>query len=238
MNQASVRVRSFDSAGFYFVGLLIIAFLGFWKSYFSKFFTGTLDYSSYFHFHAVMMLLWTVMLIVQPILIRKKKLALHRLIGKVSYVVMPVMLISLVLILNAGIKAAPAEEVRFTSIIFPVRDFWFLVVFYTVAVVYKSNIHIHARAMIATGIVFIEPSLARFLSRMVFEGPVGAVVAWLLILALLAVLIIRDRTQKSGRWIFPAMMIVFILSYIIVLSEVQFPLLDGWVKWFGALPLT
>lgn len=229
MNHTPVRTRTFDKSGFYFIGLLFISILGFWKSYFSKFFDGSLDYSGYFHFHAVMMLVWTAMLIAQPVLIRKKKLVLHKLIGKASYVVMPLLLFSVLLILNARLKAVPIEEVTFIAILFPFRDFWFLIVFYTIALIYKRNIHIHARAMVATGIVFIEPSLARF---------IGGPPTWVLILILLITLSILDRKQKSGRWIFPSMLIVFLISYTIMITQIKVPWLDSFVRWFAALPLT
>lgn len=228
MNQTTVRARTFDKSGFYFIGLLFISFLGFWKSYFSKFFDGSMDYSGYFHFHAVMMLLWTAMLITQPILIRQKKFVLHRLIGKASYVVMPLVLISVLLILNARLKGVPVEEITFTRNIFPIRDFWFLIILFTIAIVYKNNIHIHARAMVATGIVFIEPSLARFIG-----SPVLAVM-----LITLITLSILDRKQKTGRWIFPGMLIVYIISYTIRIFEPRIPLLDSFVQWYAALPLT
>lgn len=228
MNQTTVRARTFDKSGFYFIGLLLISFLGFWKSYFSKFFDGSMDYSGYFHFHAVMMLLWTAMLITQPILIRQKKFAAHRLIGKASYAVMPVLLISVLLILNATLKVAPAAEVTFPGIIFPFRDFWFLIFFFTIAIVYKNNVHLHARAMVATGIVFIEPSLARFIG-----APVLAVM--LIILISLSML---DRKQKTGRWIFPGMLIVYIISYALRIFEPPIPILDSFVQWYAALPLT
>ena len=228
MNLTSLRPHTFDKSGYYFIGLLFIAFLGFWESYFSKFFDGSMDYSGYFHFHAVMMLLWTVMLIAQPILIRKKKLAIHRLIGKASYVIMPVLLISVLLIFNARLKETPVEEITFATRLFPIRDFWFLIFFYTLAVVYRKNIHIHARAMVATGVVFIEPALARFIG-----APVLAVM-----LITLITLSILDRKQKSGRWIFPGMLIVYIISYLIRIFEPRILFLDSIVQWFAALPLT
>jgi hypothetical protein len=228
MNQITIRPRSFNKAGFYFIGLLLVSFLGFWKSYFSKFFDGTLEYSGYFHFHAVMMLLWTVMLIAQPILIHQKKLAVHRLIGKASYVVMPVLLISVLLILNTVLKAEPVEARTFTRIIFPFRDFWFLIVFFTIAVRYKNNMHIHARAMVATGIVFIEPALARFIGNPVI----------IFMLGILIVLSILDRKQTSGRWIFPGMLLVYSISYAIAILEIQIPFLNSFVQWFATLPLT
>jgi hypothetical protein len=46
----------------------------------------------YFHVHAIMLSLWILVLIIQPILIRKKKLAVHRLIGKFTYVLFPLMI--------------------------------------------------------------------------------------------------------------------------------------------------
>jgi uncharacterized membrane protein len=238
MTQRYIKARKFDKAGFYFIGLLIIAFLGFWKTYFSRFFYGSNDYSFYFHFHAAMMLTWTAILIIQPILIRKKKLQIHRLIGKLSYFIMPLLLISVLFILNITLKRIPVNEIRFADILSPFRDLLFLSIFYTVAVIYKHRIQIHARAMIATGIVFIEPSLGRFLGGQVFQSILGAYIAWGIILAVLITLVVFDWKQKSGRWIFRSMLVVFILSYSITLSGAQFPLLDSGVKWFGKLPLT
>lgn len=228
MNPSSTRPLSFNNSGFYFIGVLFIAFLGFWKSYFSKFFDGTMDQPGYFHFHAVMMLLWTAMLIAQPILIRNRKVGLHRLIGKASYVVMPVLLVSVVLILNSNLKKVPDEEIRFVSILFPFRDLWFLIFFFTLAIVYRKNIHLHARAMVATGIVFIEPALARF---------IGAPVM-IVMLGLLIILSSLDRKQKTGRWIFPSMLIIYIVSYVIRITEPVLPFLDTFTVWFAELPLT
>lgn len=62
----------FDKSGYYFIGLVGLALLGFWPSYFSKFFIGTEKYSVYFHFHATMISIWIFALIAQPILIRKR----------------------------------------------------------------------------------------------------------------------------------------------------------------------
>jgi hypothetical protein len=57
-----------DKAGYYTKGLFALALLGFWPTYFSKFFDGTANYNSYFHFHFAMASLWIALLIVQPIL--------------------------------------------------------------------------------------------------------------------------------------------------------------------------
>ena len=131
---------------------MALALAGFWKSYFSKFFVGTNDYNFYFHFHAAMMIVWVAILIAQPLLIRKKKLEMHRNIGKFTYVLMFVMLASIVLIMNSGMKQVPVEEIIFASVIFPVRDFFLLATAFSIGVWYRHNVQIHARAMIITGL--------------------------------------------------------------------------------------
>ena len=79
----------------YFV-LVILAFViwGFYRTYFGLFpsFTGITTVQ---HFHGFMMLSWFVMLLVQPLLIRRKKIELHRTVGMLSYILMPLLLISI-----------------------------------------------------------------------------------------------------------------------------------------------
>ena len=64
----------FEKSGYYFIGLVVLVILGFWPTYLSKYFDGTANFNFYFHFHALMASLWILLLIVQPVLIKKKKL--------------------------------------------------------------------------------------------------------------------------------------------------------------------
>ena len=86
MTTLTKKKMGFENSGYYFIGVLVLVILGFWPSYFAKFIDRTADFTLYFHFHAVTATLWLALLIVQPILIQKKKLQLHRLLGKTSYV--------------------------------------------------------------------------------------------------------------------------------------------------------
>ncbi len=72
--------------------------MGLWPSYFSKFFNGTANFTFYFHSHASMVAIWVLILIIQPIRIQKKKIQLHRLIGKISYLAYPLIIISIMLL--------------------------------------------------------------------------------------------------------------------------------------------
>ena len=75
------RPFNFTRSGPYFAGLLLLAFVAYWPSYFSR----VLSADQYTHLHASLAVLWILMLAAQPTLIRMKRLALHRLLGAFSY---------------------------------------------------------------------------------------------------------------------------------------------------------
>ncbi|MBL0337249.1 MAG: hypothetical protein IPP73_18520 [Chitinophagaceae bacterium] len=233
----------FDKSGYCFIGLLALAFLGFWNSYFSKFFTGQNDFTFYYHFHATMMIGWVGLLITQPLLIRQKKFRLHRLLGRVTYFMMPLLLVSVLLVLNSGLKRIPENEsdkITFNLILFPFRDFILLSVAFLIGIYYRRKVHIHARAMIITGIVFIEPALFRFLGGVVFKnnGILAFYIGIGFILSLLIILIIMERKHKSGRWLFPSLFAIYSVAYLIAIFEIQLTFMDPFVRWFARLSLT
>ena len=100
---------------------------------------------------------------------------------------------------------------------------------------------IHARAMIATGIVFIEPTLGRFIILTVLPEPdfyldLGITVA--IMYALIISLIIIEREQTKGRWVFPLLLVMFMVFHTLIFFEISFPLWDALAAWFVKLPIT
>lgn len=235
----------FDKSGYYFIGLPILVLLGFWSSYFSKLFPGTNDYHFYFHFHAVIMTLWILALIIQPILIRKKELAIHKFIGKLSYILMPLLFISVILLKHFQIQKQIEiinGEVSLSGpsphLLLPFKDLLILGIMYTIAIVNRREINIHARAMIATGIVFIEPALSRFLIEITDSVPVGFLTTIGLVYAILIALMISEKKQKKGRWIFPLVLSLYIIVHSLIIFQVQIGFWETFAKWFAGLPLT
>lgn len=234
----------FDKAGYYFTGLVGLAILGFWASYFSKFFDGETRFNFYFHFHAMMMSLWILVLIVQPTLIRKKKLALHQSIGKLTYILMPLLFISVILLahsrLREHITVINGENFYGPNLVIPFKDLLLLGTAYIIAVVHRRDVNIHARAMVATGIIFIEPALFRFIFSNHFVAGVGP--AFLLtigiVYALLIGLMIRERKQERGRWVFPLILGLYIFAHAIIISGINISPWETFARWFAALPLT
>jgi len=230
----------FDAAGYYFLGVLMLVFLGFWPSYFAKFFDGSLNYSGYFHFHAVIVLLWMAVLITQPILIRNQKFAIHRIIGKSTYVLFPLIIISVILLSHSQSQIKEVKNPMGLFITF--KDLITLSVAYAIAIRYRKNIEIHARGMIATGIIFIEPALFRFSYQNLDIMPnfhrFPYLVTILFIYLVLVILIIAERKRKSGRWVFPLMLGLLILVQSIWLFKIQIAPLIKFQEWFISLPLT
>jgi hypothetical protein len=158
--------------------LLMLVHIGFYKTYirhFPKFEdvkleTGTRHFGFIQHFHGMMMMGWILMLLVQPILILKGKIKLHRLTGRLSYVLAPLVMLAIYLANQSayyrylkydGQTAALAHlALSFPQIVF-------FAVLYFLAIFYRRRPALHMRFMCSTAFLFINPALDR------------ALVAWL-----------------------------------------------------------
>ena len=233
------KALQFKNTGYFFIGLLFLAFIGFWPSYFSKFFDGSADFSMYFHFHAVLAVIWILFLIIQPLLVYRKRLELHRLIGKSSYILVPLIYISIILLAHSRLD--PQSPDRYTELWFPFKDLIIFSAGYGIAIYYRKQMAIHARGMIVAGIVLIEPALVRFIMHFFFGGefnPAAYLITIGLVYALLIGLIIRDRKEKSGRWVFPLALVLYLLVHSVIIFQIRLKPWEAFVDWFASLPLT
>jgi len=238
--KSTKRSLLFDKAGYYFIGLFALALVGFWPSYFSKFFDGTGDFSFYFHFHAVFAILWICILIAQPILIRHKNYKLHRTIGKLSYFVVPFIFISVMLLAHNRITGE--EENLGLSLWVPFKDLLVFAFGYGVAIKYRRTMAIHARGMIVAGIVLIEPALVRLILYVFFPdagfAPEGYLATIAIIYLLLIGLVVAERNQKVGRWVFSIALGLYIFVHSVILFQIEIAPWQAFSEWFATLPLT
>jgi len=218
------------------MGLVGLVLLGFWPSYFAKFFDGTANFKFYFHFHATAVSLWIVALIVQPILIRKKKLWLHRLIGKMTYFLFPLIFISVLLLVHSRIT--PTEKELGHHLFVSFKDLLILGTGYFIAIRYRHNIDLHARGMIATGIVFIEPALARLMFHLLPGDIAPYIVTIFIVYSILITLMVLERKQKKGRWVFPLILGLYIVVHSILVFNIEIGPWESFARWFAALPIT
>jgi len=227
----------FNKSGYYFIVLLFLAIIGFWESYFSKLFDGI---DSYTHFHAITMLLWIGMLITQAFLIRYKKRTLHRFIGRFSYGLFPVLVISLVLLAHSQITIHDFG-ITYSRLYILFLQLSLLVIFmiaYSLAIFYRKSPNQHARYMICTSLTLIDPSVARIpldLPPLPFSYQV---LTFGLTDLILLTLIFMERNRTNGREVFPVMLGIFVVFQGLNLTWTESTVWDNFSLWFAMLPLT
>lgn len=136
---------------------------GFYKHYTSEF-PNFIDKTVTIHVHGALLMSWMVLLIVQPLLIRTGRVQLHRTIGKVSYVLGPLIIIFLFLIGRGaylrGVGKIPEQDLL-VPMVLDIRGFISFAIFWALAMIYRKDSASHMRYMIATGILAIGPGVGR-----------------------------------------------------------------------------
>lgn len=224
-------------SGYYFIVLLFLAVIGFWDSYFSKLFSGI---DRYTHLHAITMLLWIAILITQPFLIKYKKQSLHKYIGKFSYGLVLVLIISLVLLAHNQITIHDygISYARLYVLFLQLSLLTIFIIAYALAIIYrKSPVH-HARYMICTSLTLIDPAIARIPLNIPPLPFSYQVLTFTVIDLILIALIVIERNQKLGREVFPIMLVVFVFFQGLNLTWTKSAIWDDFSLWFAKLPLT
>lgn len=233
------RSVDFSRSGAVFALCLLLALVAFWPSYLSLPFSSS---SRYTHLHATAASLWMLLLIVQPLAIRRRHYRLHRALGRASLLLAPLMLVSVVLLANSRIRAANAGfyPIQTYILYLQVSLGTLFAVSWIAGLLTRRAMVLHARFMACTALTLVDPILVRFMLwrdptpdwnyQWLTFGITDFVFAWL---------IWRERHAATGRGVFPAMLTLFVLA--------QAPALLGWTqqtwwqsfaRWFAALPLT
>ena len=106
---------------------------------------------------------------------------------------------------------------------------------------YRRKPPIHARYMILTGILLIEPILVRVfkfnLSFIEWSVPYQ-VVTWPMVDLLLVGIIYVDRGNKSGQRVFIGALLVFLAYQALHLTVTDTQTWINFAGWFASLPIT
>ena len=223
----------------FFAVLLVIAFFAFWPTYFSP---GLGASVSYVHFHAATATLWMIALIAQPWLIRSHRYDLHRAVGRLSFVLVPVLLISMILLANFRIRNVRPEDYAIQTYVLYLQVS-LLVVFavaYGLSMLYRRQTDIHARFMVCTGLTLVDPVFARLFfwihpdSVMLHQWFTFGLTDLILI-----ALIWRERRNIKDRWVFRSMLCLFVVAQIpALLAWTNWPIWQSFAAWFRSIPLT
>ena len=202
---------------YFFIFLLLISVAGFYKTYLVKFpnFDG---FTWAHHFHGVVMLTWVLILIVQPVFIRTKNFRLHSLVGKASYVVFPLLVLSIFLVTRASyfsnIKAAGEVE-ALAGMASGIPDMFYISMLYGLGIYYKKKTSFHLRFFACIGLMILGPGLGRFL--IAFCGlPFMVVPAMIGVIALFTLgWMITDIRKKRSAFPMAVFLAIIAITFII-----------------------
>lgn len=231
--------RQFRHAGFFFIGILAILTWGFYKTYL-VFFPSFEGFKTVQHLHGAAMILWMLLLIVQPFLIRMNRPEWHRAIGKSSYVLAPLVVASIFAVSKFGYEKLVAGQVpeagRYASLALNVPAIFSFATFYLLAMIHRKDPSVHLRYMIGTGLLMIGPGLGRALIiyfNIPFEEAVSRVDEVVLAVAFLFLIIdiYRKKNFKPTLTVF-LILLVSHLFWLLRAGPVWQPLGKAWAALF------
>ncbi len=236
---------TFRTAGYFYTGVLALTVVAFWPHYLAILPRGGI--SGYLHFHALVMSAWFGLLIAQPFLIRAGRRGMHRVLGKVSYGLVPVILVAGVLLAHSRLPPvdAPDFAVGGMYLYMPLTMLGVFALAYVLGVVHRRDRALHSRYMLCTGLALVDPIVARLFDYYLVD-PEGwfararleQAVSYALSVAILSALMYRERGEARGRAAFPVMLGAVTLAYGLWFALAS---TEGWLafaRWFAGLPLT
>ncbi len=222
------------------VVLLLIAAIGFWPDYLNKPWKGI---DAYTHVHAALGTAWLLLLIAQPLLIRSRSSATHRLLGQVSIVLAAGFVVVGILLTHVRFAPMPPEvfarAAPFMSL--PLTMTLLFAAAFLLALRWRKSPPVHARFMGATAVALIDPALARannllfppLPSSWMYQAISFAVMAAIL-MTMWVTLPRATRGRAAFQWFTCATIVVLGLLFVV-------PRTAGWLAfagWFRGLPLT
>lgn len=182
--------KAYRNLGYFLILLIPLTLVGFYKTYFIQFPTFQ-ETSGVIHAHAIIATVWILMLIAQPLLIRNRKLKWHRLLGKASYIIFPLLILSFI---PQMIKLFNSENPK--VLFFPMADCLILIIVYGLAIYYKRDTPKHMRFMIGSALVFLGPTIGRIGPMWLgISDVVNQNIMYGIVYLILIGLILFDRTQ-------------------------------------------
>lgn len=225
----------------YFTGFFVLVLIAFWLTYFTKLF----EQENYrLHLHGITLLLWCLMLVVQPYLIRTNRRELHKQLGKFSYLLVPLLLYTTIDLLHyrlSGVKTMRTMDFFFVALV--LNALIAFLILYGLGILNRKNSTIHARYMVCTIFPFFTPVTDRIIHIHLgfllpylptIEGnPIAPVAGFLLAGLMLVGLSIWDWLSHR-RWnVFPLALVILLLYHYSVLNFYKFTFWKNFSVWFA-----
>lgn len=229
----------FRNSVFFLVLIPLFAVWGFWVTYFTR---PAGSYYYWEHIHGFALFGWCILLASQAFLIRTNRRSLHRTLGRVSWLLGPLVVVSTIFLGNYKLNLRQLSDDGLYT--FGLQFFlgslfaWF----WLKAMWHRRQPELHARWMICTGLTMLDPIFARIILVNFYPVPLHTGHVQLMTFALVDVillwLIYRDWKSASRQLVFLHAFGLFLVAQAAMLSVWNSPQWKSFCAWFAGLPLT
>ena len=210
--------RQYKNLGYFLIVLVVFVAVGFYKPYFALIPNFDPSITPLVQVHAILLMGFVALLVVQPLLIRYKKRDLHKSLGKFTYFLMPLLVASCIGVIfkeyDEAVRSGSVEA-ALRSIFSDVAQLLLLVFFYLLAILNRRNVPVHMRYMIAVALIVAPAGIARVLGYWfdVPRYPSGLASNALLDAILVALILFDGRNHLNFR---PYLLVLplFVLSHV------------------------
>jgi hypothetical protein len=205
----------------------------FWPSYF---FPPQYEADWHVHLHGAAMFSWVALLVAQAWLVRRQR-PWHRKLGKVSFAVVPLIVVSTLLLAHHRMRGGlNADLVYFFYVQLALVAL--LATSYALAIANRRTPAVHARYMVCTALAIVDPIVARLLfTWFAIDWPQAQVVTFALVDGVLLLLMARDIANRFPRPVFPRMLALFLAAEVPTFFIYDTAGWKSFVAAFAALPL-
>ncbi len=229
----------FRNSVFFLTLIPAFAVWGFWVTYFTR---PPESYYYWEHIHGFALFGWCFLLVAQSFLIRTNRRSVHRALGKVSFLLAPLAVISTIFLANYRLNVRQLNEEGlyvFGLQIFIIIAFAY---FYVAAMLVRKRPDVHARWMICTALTMLDPIFARIIGVNFYPTPPHMETIQLMTFGfvdlILIILIFKDWTSSKRRDVFLPALAIFLLAQMAMLTLWDTTTWKAFAGWFAGLPLT
>ena len=214
--------RAYRNLGFVLITLLPIFIAGFWIPYFSELPHFDAGITTAVHVHAALLFSFLILLIVQPLAIRYKAFSTHRILGRVSNILIPLALaFSAAMLwkeyhehLTSGATVQAARNAEFLSAV----QLLLFGTLYGIAIasIRQRDVATHMRCIICIALVLLPAGLARTLGYWFdMRQSTSQTVCLVIIDAFLITLTALDSRRRVAARPYPLVLVAYVVIEVV-----------------------
>lgn len=211
----------------FFTLVTIVSLAGFYGSYWSKF-PRFGEFQNLIHIHFVAFSCWLFLIVIQPVLIMKKKFELHRQLGRFSYLLAPILVLTIILLSKEKFirEFSESESSAAMTAFIAFVDISSFSTFYLIALFIKSNVRWHVAFIIAATLIVLNPGLSRLLNQITMG--LGMLTAVLIPFLIPGIVLIIEKIKYKRAILKSPYFLIIIIWTIEILLFTTIPQTDFW----------